>query len=421
MTTSALDLRLESLLGSGAIPVLGEVVEGARPTGVAPANEARATASVWGLSAEDKDVSPEEHRDLSSSTHTPRAGNPPAYLLSVSDFPLGGDDFGRPSPAYSRLSYTFDNPAILRGENHEDHAATMSQDFYIRSQRNDPRTPSPRSQASLQHGRPQHAGKMRSQATMGPEPDPHMKENDDNPPELYHDRDMWDMYLDQAFPEDKETSDGWDSDLDSMLIFAAIFSAVLTAFVIESYQSLQPNSADTSVVLLQAILMGLQANSTPPLPAAVTSQFRPTGSAVRVNIYWFASLIISLSTALIAILAKQWVHFLHSGLSPVRETRVRQRQYRMDGLQKWRLPAVLSFLPVLLHIALLLFFAGLLDFAWSLNRAVAITSFILVFVTFLTYAAANDGVGYFAHLQIVASAEASSATGVTRRDIGHME
>ncbi|EMD33525.1 hypothetical protein CERSUDRAFT_87362 [Gelatoporia subvermispora B] len=60
----------------------------------------------------------------------------------------------------------------------------------------------------------------------------------DGSPRPRAERQLWDMYLDQTDSDDKETSDGWDSDLDSMLIFAALFSAVLTAFVIESYQSL---------------------------------------------------------------------------------------------------------------------------------------------------------------------------------------
>lgn len=98
---------------------------------------------------------------------------------------------------------------------------------------------------------------------------------------------------------------------------------------------------------------------------------------------------ISLSAALIAILAKQWLNYLHAGLSPIPATRARYRQFRIEGTQKWRLPAVISFIPIMLHISLLLFFVGLVEFVWPLNEAVAIFTSILVCTTAAVYFGAN--------------------------------
>ncbi|KAJ8456764.1 hypothetical protein ONZ51_g11929 [Trametes cubensis] len=182
--------------------------------------------------------------------------------------------------------------------------------------------------------------------------------------------DVWPLYLEHALAEDKEMVQAWNTDLDSILIFAALFSAVLTTFIIESYQDLQP---DPTTMLLQSILDELQV----------------TPSAVRVNVYWFSSLILSLATALIAILAKQWVNYLLAGLSPVPSARARHRQYRIDGMHKWRLPTLLSFLPILLHIALLLFFASLVDFVWDLNTTLATFCAFLVCTACLAYVTAN--------------------------------
>ncbi|RPD52653.1 hypothetical protein L226DRAFT_460509, partial [Lentinus tigrinus ALCF2SS1-7] len=199
--------------------------------------------------------------------------------------------------------------------------------------------------------------------------------------------DIWPLYLQHALVEDKETVQAWNSDLDSILIFvrpqsyslgraAALFSAVLTTLVIESYQNLQP---DPQVEMMRAVLLQLQrnANATTAVQSPVPP-FKLTGSAIRVNVYWFSSLIISLSTALLAILAKQWVNYLLAGLSPVPSTQGRHRQYRMDGLHKWNLPAILSLLPLLLHLALLLFFAGLVDFVWDLNGIIGIVSAVFI-------------------------------------------
>ncbi|KAF8899338.1 hypothetical protein BD779DRAFT_1431892, partial [Infundibulicybe gibba] len=39
---------------------------------------------------------------------------------------------------------------------------------------------------------------------------------------------------------DKEFCGGWNSEIDSLLTFAGLFSAVVTAFTVESYKLLQP-------------------------------------------------------------------------------------------------------------------------------------------------------------------------------------
>ncbi|KAI0659015.1 hypothetical protein C8Q70DRAFT_1045290 [Cubamyces menziesii] len=198
--------------------------------------------------------------------------------------------------------------------------------------------------------------------------------------------DVWPLYLEHALAEDKEMVQAWNTDLDSILIFAALFSAVLTTFIIESYQDLQP---DPTTMLLQSILDELQVNRNTSTNISPGGPFQVTPSAVRVNVYWFSSLILSLATALIAILAKQWVNYLLAGLSPVPSARARHRQYRIDGMHKWRLPTLLSFLPILLHIALLLFFASLVDFVWDLNTTLATFCAFLVCTACLAYVTAN--------------------------------
>ncbi|KAI0659018.1 hypothetical protein C8Q70DRAFT_875393, partial [Cubamyces menziesii] len=210
---------------------------------------------------------------------------------------------------------------------------------------------------------------------------------------------IWSIYLRHASMEDKESVQAWNSDIDSILIFlctkwllmrtlqAALFSAVLTTLLVESYQSLQP---DPQVELMRAILLQLQRGNDgtamvqDPVPA-----FELTGSAIRINIYWFSSLIISLATALLAILAKQWVNNLLVGLSPIPSQQTRHRQYRTDGLHKWNLPALLSFLPILLHISLVSFFVGLVEFVWAASVGVAIIAGALVVATFVIYTETN--------------------------------
>ena len=161
---------------------------------------------------------------------------------------------------------------------------------------------------------------------------------------------------------------------------------MLTTLVVESFQDLQP---DPQVQLLQAILLQMQKIDASSEAVQPFPPFKPTSPAIRVNVYWVSSLVISLSTALFTILAKQWVNYLLAGLSPVPATRGRHRQYRTDGLHRWRLPAILAVLPLLLHIALLLFFVGLVDFVWAMNTSVGILSAVLVAITVFIYFATS--------------------------------
>ena len=100
--------------------------------------------------------------------------------------------------------------------------------------------------------------------------------------------------------------------------------------------------------------------------------FIPSASSVRINVFWFASLTLSLSAVLIGILCKQWLreYQRYEGLSAKDAFPVRQLRY--EGLLGWHVPKILSALPLLLQAALVLFFAGLLDLLWGISAIVAI-------------------------------------------------
>lgn len=155
----------------------------------------------------------------------------------------------------------------------------------------------------------------------------------------------------------------------------------------EVYPNLQPASPTADTLLLQQIVSTLTGNASagPAIVFENQNSFRPTGSAIRVNALWFSSLVLSLSTAFIAILAKQWLYNLSVGLSPNPVVKGRQRQFRHNGVETWHLPSILSTLPIILHLAFLLFFAGLLDFLWSINPTVATTTASLVALAVVFY------------------------------------
>ncbi|KAG5334810.1 hypothetical protein C0989_003001 [Termitomyces sp. Mn162] len=123
---------------------------------------------------------------------------------------------------------------------------------------------------------------------------------------------FWTLYVNEAEQDDKYLTETWKSDMDSTLIFAGLFSAAVTAFIIESYKLLQVDSSDVTNNLLEQILavqiVGASLNTSAiPLATAVpTPSFKPSASAVIINVLWFLSLSCSLAAALCATLVQQW-------------------------------------------------------------------------------------------------------------------
>ncbi len=95
-------------------------------------------------------------------------------------------------------------------------------------------------------------------------------------------------------------------------------------------------------------------------------------SDIWVNGLWFTSLTLSLITALATVLVKQWLNqyiSIISNSSPRERGRI--RHYRFMGLEKWHVPLIIGLLPVLLHMSLGLFFAGLCIYLFSLQVVIA--------------------------------------------------
>jgi Family of unknown function (DUF6535) len=154
-----------------------------------------------------------------------------------------------------------------------------------------------------------------------------------------------------------------------------------------SYQLLIPGVADTTNALL-AQLIAIQAHSagmqlTPAAIAPLTS----LSQMQWVNGLWFAALSCSLSTGLISMLAKQWLQAYTSNISGSSHHRARQRQSRYIQLQMWHVLPLINALPLLLHVALLLFFAGLIVLLWSVDLPIVIATWIIVGLAYTFYCA----------------------------------
>lgn len=222
---------------------------------------------------------------------------------------------------------------------------------------------------------------------------------------------VWNVYNEESTKNDSAVTDGCNRSIDILLVFVGsvfsyhpnsivinlssliqktgLFSAVLTSFIIQSYQGVGPNPSDTTNALL-AQLISLQAaalnstNNSTNIQSQAENLAPSPGEIRWVNGLWFAALSCSLSTALVSMLAKQWLQ-VTSNIFGSPRSRARQRQRRYMQLQSWHVFAIINALPLLLHAALLLFFAGLIVFLWSRDIVTTAAIFAIVGLAYTFY------------------------------------
>ena len=165
-----------------------------------------------------------------------------------------------------------------------------------------------------------------------------------------------------------------------------MFSAISAAFIIDIYKQLQPDPSNQSVDLLRAILLTLNHSAIPNEVLAVpTAQENPPSEIVTVNCLLFASLLMSLLAAFVAMLGKQWLNRYLGRKGGSMIDRCGERQRKFDGLQRWRFYFIIESLPVMLQIALLLLACGLCRYLFTINTPVACTLIALTGLGVLFY------------------------------------
>ncbi|PPQ91537.1 hypothetical protein CVT25_008805 [Psilocybe cyanescens] len=183
------------------------------------------------------------------------------------------------------------------------------------------------------------------------------------------DGDPWTLLLEPLLKTDKARCDAWRDEVQNLLIFAGLFSAVVTTFIVESYKNLQPNPDDTVISLLSRIATHLESplGSNSSLPSPVQPEFSPDSSSLRVNTLWFISLVLSLTTVLVGTISLQWLreHQSFSELTPREMYAVHHMRYQ--ALISWHVDKIFNTLPLLLQCSLVLFLIGIIDFLHAMT------------------------------------------------------
>lgn len=117
-----------------------------------------------------------------------------------------------------------------------------------------------------------------------------------------------------------------------------------------------------------------------PAPTATPS----LGSSMMLNALWICSLVFSLVTASLGILVKQWLREYLSMDCIAAKERCRVRLFRRQGLRKYHVFEIASFLPFLLQLSLVFFFLGLIQFVWPLNQLIGciVATLVSIWVVF---------------------------------------
>ncbi|KAJ3963722.1 hypothetical protein EV361DRAFT_813092, partial [Lentinula raphanica] len=188
---------------------------------------------------------------------------------------------------------------------------------------------------------------------------------------------IWKVYLDEADSQNDDLIKGFKDSMDAVLIFAAFFSAVVTSFLIATISSLQPDYGQITAVLLveQVNLLRAAGNQTIinsiPQSQVDLETASPGANDLWINSLFLASLSLSLATALLSVLVKQWLQSYNTVSSGNAKEKAFIYQFRFMGLIKWKVFEIIGILPLILHISLGLFLTGLSLYISELHNALS--------------------------------------------------
>jgi len=147
----------------------------------------------------------------------------------------------------------------------------------------------------------------------------------------------------------------------------------------ESYKLLSPDLNNAIIASLTQITQQLVSisNGTPFQNVNVQSNapFKPTASAIRINLTWFLSLVLSLTHALS-------VARLYTGFAQHHEAR-HENTRTLHRIERSRPPRIVDSM-LTLHLSIFLFIAGLIDFLFLTNKIVAFC--VLGYITAFSFA-----------------------------------
>ncbi|KAL1673671.1 hypothetical protein EV122DRAFT_222214 [Schizophyllum commune] len=198
---------------------------------------------------------------------------------------------------------------------------------------------------------------------------------------------VWRVYLEESGQLDEDMLRQFRDTLDVHLVFAALFSSVVTGFVVQTSQALQSDYGRISAALLIELVALQRAGSPDAVPSANVDLDTRSASAydVAINSCFMVSLALSLATTLLAVLVKQWLVY-YSAVPPgsARDHALIHR-LRYKALKKWRVSEIVGIVPSALNVSLVAFLIGLVLFAHGLHWYIFADILLITLATLILY------------------------------------
>ncbi|KAI9455645.1 hypothetical protein F5148DRAFT_1324686 [Russula earlei] len=207
---------------------------------------------------------------------------------------------------------------------------------------------------------------------------------------------LYSVYTKIIAEEDAQMVERWQKDADSILVFTGLFSAAVAALLAVTIPDLRPSSQDTTNLYLQnmtQLLVDMSASRPSTVTAADSPPpFSPPRYTVWVNLFWFLSLCISLTCAVMATIVQQWARqYLRYTQPPQRSPRERARIRALfsESVDNLFIKSLGALLPCYLHLSVLLFLLGLVLFLFHVNHTIflgicSVFGFSIVIYAFFT-------------------------------------
>ena len=172
-----------------------------------------------------------------------------------------------------------------------------------------------------------------------------------------------------------------------LIIQTGLFSATVALFLSLTYPNLQRDPNDTTQSILTHISQQLANGTIPAVNPSIQTSFSPPTSVIFINSVWYLSLVLSLTCALMATLLQQWARNYFQKIerkyAPIHHARI--HEYFSMGAHKSGMFGFAEVLPLLLHLSVFLFFAGLVVFTFRGNHVVAYVTVAVVGFSTLSY------------------------------------
>ncbi|KAH6899572.1 hypothetical protein BKA70DRAFT_736057 [Coprinopsis sp. MPI-PUGE-AT-0042] len=195
-------------------------------------------------------------------------------------------------------------------------------------------------------------------------------------PDFHPSAKIWSLYLKEASDLAKAQTELWKTGLESLLLFAGLFAGVVSAFLIESRKKLRMDDQELLIRKIHNTQLGMEPKE---------DDYQPSMDDLWINGLWFSSLLITLFSAIVGVLAKSWL-VKYAPLAAGEDSKEAYRRRRLElSVKNWHMEWVFTMVPLFVQFAFFLFAVGFAIQCHNDHQALGYTVSTIVGLGFLVY------------------------------------